>query len=946
MTASFPDNDAQLQELNRALAASDWRQAAALAFALAKRGALPVVELVGLAGQLDKAGQGGQAAELYHLWLRCTDSPLLYAVWYNLGVLQMQSASPQEAEQSLRAALTLKPDFLDARLALGDVQEKLGRPEAALATWQAALARLDPEQPASRPQQIRLLNHIGRVAASLHQHGVAEEACAHSLLLSPRQPGVAARWIEQRQQHCVWPVNAPLPGLDAAALADSASPEAGLRLHDNPAAQLATARQHAAALGARTPLSDQHGYVHRRLRIAYLAADFGSAPLAAEVYALHDRDVAEVYGFSWSNGEPDPRRGRVLQDLDHHIALDGMSDLQAAQTIRAHEIDILIDLCGWSADARPGIVAHKPAPVQIGWPAWPGSSGMPAIDHVLADAFVLPPDLLPHFSERPLYLPESCHLHDRRRAIAPAPTRAECGLPQQGFVFCCFHGEGRIAPAQFAGWMRILQRVPDSVLWLAAGHPAMSDNLRVEALRHGVASARLIFAPAATDAEQLARHQLADLALDTYPCGDAVRSADALWAGLPLLSRAGGSYAARQGGGLLHAAGLPELVTDSAQKYEDLAVRLATRPTTLARLRRRLARERLRLPLFDTPRQVRHLEQLYRQVARGALLAGAAQKTGAETEAAAGLPLVSLLIPASAADSNEALLRTVHSALAQDYGHCEIIVSDSGGASRPLARLLRRHPRLRYSRAPGLAAEAHLDHCLTLALGEYIAVAPAGDLLQPDNIQRMMHFYQHFPAVGLVACWRQPLAADGAPLPGLPLLPTETAVQGASLAAALLRSEGAAGALSQPAGMLLRRAGLGQSFGHYQGRRYHALGGLATALAALAGHACVYLPQALSSYQPALPAARPDATPQEAARLLLLPLLERLQLLLDSHTRQHFLPDPAPFKALLAASLTTLATLAAEHHPALAAGDKALGERVAQTLRDGYQLLLADSSTL
>jgi predicted O-linked N-acetylglucosamine transferase (SPINDLY family) len=940
MTASLPSDESQLQELNRALAANELTQAAKVAFVLAKRGTLPIMQLIGLAGLMGHAGQTERAAELYHLWLRCTESPLLFAAWYNLGVLQIQANEQQEAEQSLRAALAIKPDFIDARMTLGTLQERLRQHEAALATWRAALAQIDPDHPASRPQQIQALNSVARVAAVRKHYPEAEDACARSLLLDPKQPEIAAQWINLRQQQCAWPVCAPLPGLAEADLGHSASAASTLCISDDPAEQLAAAQRHPVNRAvAPAPLADQQGYLHRKLRIGYLCSDFSShaaARLTAELYGLHQREQFEIYGFSWNEEDRSGLRTRIAPQMDHHIRLTVMSDLQAAQTIRAHEIDILVDLHGLGADGRPGILAQRAAPVQINWLGHPGSSAMPAVDYVLADAFVLPPQLHASFTERPLYLPDCVQIHDRRRAVGPAPSRASCALPEQAFVFCSFNSSRKLTPAQFASWMRILKRVPDSVLWLAADSEPVRDNLRIAALRHGIASERLVFAPRLPQADYLARLQLADLCLDTLPFSGGAAAADALWAGVPMLTLAGNSYAARLGGSLLHAIGLPELVMRSTRTYEDKAVRLAAKPQELARLRRRLAKNRDKTPLFDTPTLVHHLEQLYLQIARGTLQSDPINNDAADIT----LPLVSILIPTSDADSADQLEQTVRSALAQNYGRCEIIVSDSGSSDtrqRRLNKLLAAHPQLRYNRAPTLNAEDNLDHCLALALGEYIAVAPAGDLLHADKISRMMHFYQHFPGIGLVVCWRQPLAADGTPLPGAPLLP-QAAVGGASLANVLLTHEAAGDALCQPAGLLLRRAQLGVSFGHYQGKRYRHLGGVATALAALAGHECAYLSDPLSQYHPA-----PATTEHDAATLdaQLAPALERLYLLYEAHTRQHFLTDSTRFKALLATRLEALSTLLHRHHAQLAAGDAQQNESVQQALKQGYQLLLS-----
>jgi predicted O-linked N-acetylglucosamine transferase (SPINDLY family) len=981
MTTSRPSDDSQLQELNRALAANELAQAADVAFVLAKRGTLPIMQLIGLAGLMGHAGQGQRAAELYHLWLRCTESPLLFAAWYNLGVLQIQADEQQEAEQSLRAALAIKPDFIDARMTLGTLQERLRQHEAALATWRAALAQIDPDLPASRPQQIQALNSVARVAALRHHYAEAEDACARSLLLDPKQPEMAAQWISLRQRQCAWPVCAPLPGLAEADLAERASAASTLCLSDDPALQLAAARRHPVNLAPQpAALSDQQGYRHRRLRIGYLSADFSAgegARLTAQLYGLHRREQFEIYGFSWNEEDRSGLRARLVPQMDHHIPMTAMSDLQAAQTIRAHEIDILVDLHGLSADGRPGIVAHRPAPVQIAWLGHPGSSAMPAIDYVLADAFVLPPELTASFTEQALYLPDCAHIHHRGQSPSPgalakssaaakraaavivaaiddasAPTRSDCGLPENAFVFCSFNSGRKLTPEQFSLWMRILQRSPDSVLWLAADSEPVRDNLRVAALRHGIASERLVFAARVPAADHLARYPLADLCLDTLPLSGGAGAADALWTGVPLLTQAGRSYAGRRGGSLLHAIGLPELVTRSARAYEDKAVRLACRPEELAKLRRRLAKNRDRAPLFDTPTLVRHLERLYLQVARGAL------QEGTTASPDLSLPLVSILIPTGGDDSADALEHTVRSALAQQYGRCEIIVSDSGEVSghasadarrRRLAPLLAAHPNLRYNRAPALAADDNLDHCLTLALGEFIAVAPAGDLLHAEKISRMMAFYQSYDRIGLVACWRQPLDADGAALPGAPLLPVETAVGGASLAAVLLTNErGAGDALCQPAGLLLRREHLGAAFGHYQGRRYRKLSGVASALAALAGHECAYLPAALSSYPAMPPAAAAGASPPDSpktasdntARAALELALEHLYLLYEVHTRTHFLTDPAQFHTLLSRRLAALNALVHQHHRLLAA-DSARGTEIQKALQQGYALLLS-----
>ena len=947
------------QPISAAIAAGNIAEAATLAVAQARLGVLALTELIGIGGLLAGQGRPEQAIALYQLWLRHCDSPLMYAAWYNLAVLQAQTGDDQAAEQSYRNALAIRDEFTEARLGLGSLLERRRQPDAALALWREALERLDPDadHPGQAALRIQLFNHIGRLSALQRHHAQAEDALTRSLLLDPNQPQVIRHWLRLRQQQCAWPVRAALPGLDAAQLLDAASALATLDASDDPALQLAAARRQVqeSVLHGAAPLSDRAGYTHRRLRVGYLSPDFRTHPLArlsAELYALHDRALVEVYGFCWSEEDASALRERIVNGMDHCVRIAGLADLQAAQLIRAHEIDILIDLHGLGAQARPDILSHRPAPVQIAWLGYPGTSAMDSIDYVLADAFALPPELAPYFTEQPLYLPHCCQIGDRQRQAGARPQRAGCGLPEAAFVFCCFSDPCHYTPQQFASWMRILQRVPDSVLWLAADGEQVRDNLRIAALRHGVASERLVFAPPLPAAEDLARYPLADLFLDTLPFNAAAEASDALWAGLPLLTRAGRSFASRMTGGLLHAAGLPELVTDNLQDYEDLAVKLALSPRKLGALRKRLVRNRGSCALFDTPRLVRDLEQLYLRVARGTLL----RDGGAPPRhAGAGLPLVSVLIAAgvnpgdTAAGSKaaaraqsrraaDALEHTLRSALEQNYGHVEIIICDSSGGDiirDRVAPWLARHPQLRYNRAPGLAPEASLDHCLALALGQYIAVAPPGDILHPDRLARMMQFYQRYPNVGLVACWRQQRDGDGNALPGAPVFGVETAIGGVSLGELLLSAAGTSSTgWCEPGALLLRRDAIGAGFGHYMGQRYRALAGVATALAALPGRDCVYLPQALGSCIRPAPQAHDVHDALERG-------IESLQLLYGAHAQQLFLADAARFRQVLAARLGALGALLSSQHTALAGLPAPRLEQIQQVLRQGYQLLLS-----
>jgi predicted O-linked N-acetylglucosamine transferase (SPINDLY family) len=936
-------------KLNAAIAAGNIAEAATLAFAQAGLGVLPIAELIGVAGLLAGQGKPERAIALYQLWIKHADTPLLHAAWYNLAVLQMQGGDERAAERSYRRALEIQPHFTEAYLGLGALMERRRSPDEALDTWHEALDLLDPATANATQLQIQLFNHIGRVADGLQRYPEAEEALTRSLQLDPRQPLVAAHWIRLRQRQCAWPVLSMLPGLDEDRLLAAASAPTTLGASDDPAVQLAAARRHVAAYVPRgaAPLSDRAGYTHRKLRIGYLSPD--SCLETAELYALHDRKLVDVYGFCWNEEDNSPARLRMAQGLDHHIRIAGIGDLQAAQLIRAHEIDILVDLCGLASGGRPGILSHRPAPVQIAWLGYPGTTALDSIDYVLADAWVLPQELAPYFTEQPLYLPDTVHVGGRQRparTAAPARTRARMraasGLPKNAFVFCCFCDSHKLAPQQFSAWMRILRRVPGSVLWLTTDSEQVRDNLRMAALRHGVSSERLCFGGQAqphvpAPEHQQARCQAADLFLDTLPFNAAANASDALWAGLPVLTCSGRSYAGRVGGSLLHAAGLPELVTEDLRDYEDTAVRLAQSPDQLAALRQRLNDNRGTAPLFDTPRFARNLEQLYQRVARGTLSRRNAKR--ADTS----LPLVSILIAATDTDA-DAFERTLRSALAQSWGHTEIVVSDSSGDDggrdtlrARVAPLLARHPHLRYNRAPGLSPAASLDHCLALSLGDYIAVAPQGDILRPEKLARMMHFYQTYPNVGLVGSWRQPQDDSGAALPGAPVFATDTVVDGASLGSLLLSSDhNATITLCDAGALLLRRSIVGAGFGHYQGRQYLYLSGIALALSALAGRDGVYLADALSSHRPA---DLPPAAPTDADALAC--ALDGLHLLYAAHAQHAFLCDPAAFKQVLSARLATLNALLISRHTALSSSASLPLSDLHEVLRQGYQLLLS-----
>ncbi len=357
---------------------------------------------------------------------------------------------------------------------------------------------------------------------------------------------------------------------------------------------------------------------HSRLRLGYLSAELRTHPipcLVAQLFEEHDRSCFEVFAFSYGDDDGTPMRRRLEQAFDGFFDVRGLSDEAIARRIREQEIDIMVDLTGHTAGSRLEILASRPAPVQLHYIGHPGTLGADFIDYLIVDPFVVPAEEQQHYSEALVYLSQCYQANDRKRIARRSPThRAEAGLPADGFVFCCFNQTYKITPPCFDVWMRLLHAVPGSVLWLLADNRWAEDNLRREAAARGVSPERLVFAPRLAAPEHLARHRLADLFLDTFPYNAHTTASDALWMGLPVLTCAGRGFASRVAGSLLHAVGLPELVTHDLAEYERLALTLARDPARLVALRRHLDAVRTTAPLFDIDRTRREIEQAYQQM--------------------------------------------------------------------------------------------------------------------------------------------------------------------------------------------------------------------------------------------------------------------------------------------------------------------------------------------
>ena len=354
---------------------------------------------------------------------------------------------------------------------------------------------------------------------------------------------------------------------------------------------------------------------HKKIRLGYVSGEFheqATAFLAAGLYELHDKSKFELVALDngWNDGSP--LRKRLEAAFDKFIDISALTDAAAAQTIIAEEIDILVNLNGYFGKMRMGIFARRAAPIQVNYLGFPGTLGADYIDYIIADRMVIPEDERQFYTEAVAYLPDSYQVNDAKRPIADQiPSRSDCGLPDRGFVFCCFNQIYKLTPEMFAIWMRLLRQVDGSAMWMLESNNTFVENLRREADAQGIAENRLIFAPGLQNAKHLARLKQADLFLDSLPYNAHTTASDALWAGLPLVTCRGQAFAGRVAASLLQAVGLPELVTENLQDYETLALKLARDGALLQSLRQKLQQNRLTQPLFNTDLFRRNIETAY-----------------------------------------------------------------------------------------------------------------------------------------------------------------------------------------------------------------------------------------------------------------------------------------------------------------------------------------------
>jgi predicted O-linked N-acetylglucosamine transferase (SPINDLY family) len=592
---------------------------------------------------------GGAIADLRHVVRLNPDG---YAAWNELGnalAAVEPNARAAEALACYQRAIALEPKSAETFYNRGVLLAALGRHAAALASYDRALAlrpsfaqahnnragalaaldRLDEAIAACtsaleiQPAFVAALKNRATARSILGQHEGAADDAQRALGLDADLPYVRGLLLHSRMHCCDWQdytVNVARIVSDVRAGERAIEPFGMLGISSSPDDQLRCARTW---IRDHAPPIEDFGAVrsapaHSRIHVAYLSANFHDHPLGhlmAALFERHDRARFEVSAISLGRGDGSAMRARLERAFDRFADATGQTDEQVAARIRDMRIDILVDRNGFTSGARLGILARRPAPIQVNYLAYPGTTAAPYIDYVIADDVVIPRDTHAAFTEKIVYLPDSYLVNDATRAAASrTPTRTEAGLPENGFVFCCFNNSFKITPDLFDIWMRLLRQIDGGVLWLMEGNASMRRNLRREALVRGVQPDRLVFAQRLPNAEHLARHRLAQLFLDTLPCNAHTTASDALWMGVPVITCIGTTFAGRVGASLLRAVGMPELVTRSLGEYEALALHLASNADSLKGAADRLARQRSASTLFDTDATRRAIEVAYAEM--------------------------------------------------------------------------------------------------------------------------------------------------------------------------------------------------------------------------------------------------------------------------------------------------------------------------------------------
>jgi protein O-GlcNAc transferase len=571
-------------------------------------------------------------------------NPGFAEAWLGRGNVFVQLQRFVDALAAYDRAVALKPHLAEAWLVRGLVLGVFGNAQLALAAYDRALA-LDPnlaqawigrgnaffhlqqyDDALAAYDQARALNAnfaeawLGRaqVLVQLNQPDKALPAFDQALALQRDIRFAQGGRLLAKLLLSNWTnLEAELAGLVAAIRAGNQAvfPFDFLSMSSSAADQLACAQR---VMAEQPPLPRAWRgeiYSHERIRIGYFSADFRTHPVAqliAGSFEHHDRSRFEISAFSYGPDDASGLRHRIKSAIENFVDVRAINDEDIADSIRRREIDVLVDLTGLTQYNRFSVLSRRVAPIQVNFLGFAGTTGADWMDYIIADRTIIPEEHFRFYREQVVWLPDTYQANDDKRVISErVPTRTECNLPEAAFVFCCFNSTYKIVPEIFAVWMQLLAAIDGSVLWLLESYPSAMENLRNEAKARGIAPERLIFAPRLPPADHLSRHRQADLFLDTLPYNAHTTASDALWAGVPVVTCRGETFAGRVAASLLKAIGLPDLITTSLADYQTLALKLACEPSLLASIKAKLARNRDTQPLFDTARFTRHIESAY-----------------------------------------------------------------------------------------------------------------------------------------------------------------------------------------------------------------------------------------------------------------------------------------------------------------------------------------------
>lgn len=533
-------------------------------------------------------------------------------VWKESGVLFYAMRWYEAALTALDKGLEISPSDADIWISKGTVLLSMQRLQEALEAFEQAISL--------QPQSVVGWLQKGLSLSLLRRYDEALPAYQQALTIQPDQDGLYGHWLYCTLLLCDWHDYASAITTLHTLIAQGANtidPFYALATTDDPQLEMQCAQHYTQA---RYPDKRDNPVWsrptgERRIKIAYFSADFhqhATAHLIMELFELHDRSRFEIIAFSFGTPSKDTARQRIVSTVDQFIDVSEKSDQEVVALSRSLGIDIAVDLKGYTMQSRMGIFARGAAPLQVSYLGYPGTVGAPYMDYIIADATVIPAEMSNFYSEKVVRLPYSYQVNDRQRKIADKIfSRSELGLPEQGFVFACFNSSYKFSPDCFTIWMRLLHQVPGSVLWLFEDNPGVTKNLRAAAADHGIHDNRLVFAPRMDTPLHLARHRQADLFLDTFNYNAHTTASDALWAGLPVVTKLGNTFSSRVAASLLKAVGLDPLITTSNEEYSALALKLATDPALLASYKRTLEDHRLTCPLFDSSLFTHHLESAY-----------------------------------------------------------------------------------------------------------------------------------------------------------------------------------------------------------------------------------------------------------------------------------------------------------------------------------------------